>query len=68
MFLLNAIGVATSRQTNTGAFALWDCVRTDGRTDGRKWRHNLTRILPHEWVSLSRTQSPQALWPAVGHQ
>ena len=30
LFLLNAVGVETSRQTNTGALALWDCVRTDG--------------------------------------
>ena len=24
---------ATSRQTNTGALALWDCVRMDGRME-----------------------------------
>ena len=27
----------------TGALALWDCVRTDGRAE-KKWRHNQTKI------------------------
>ena len=52
--VVNASRHGTSRQTNTGALALWDCVRTDGRADGRtdgQVTSKPNQNFSHSWVS-----------------
>ena len=58
-FLLNAVGDATSHQTNTSALALWDCVRTDGRIEVTSFSgiHALPNFVTH---GAPRAASPRS--------